>query len=268
MKSSHENLEKIKKYVRGELSGEEHTAFEAQLAEDPQLREEVEWTRRIIQGTESFERKRLLSLIEEVDGKPVKRGRLRWLARSYRRAATVAAAAIILLLIGFFSLQWFGEQSDPLLEFQQMAYVEPNFYGSSTRGSSANLLNEALQAYRSDNYTQALSLLDRYDPQDSMYLLAQFYRGHIHYQLEQYEAAIRSFEVIGSTRGDVYLMPSLENAQWTQLLSQYQRYRQSKSEADKTALLNALDTFRQSADPTDIYHQKATRLQELLKEEN
>ena len=143
--------ERIEAYVGGKLAGEELRAFEAELATDEQLRQDVELERTLAGTLQRSPELRFRDLVRRVSDEqergasggggvekpiiPIDRGRWKWWA----------AAASVALLLGAGAL-FFLQGPDP----QQLAMAEVREFSTTVRGDStaANAHAEALMKAR------------------------------------------------------------------------------------------------------------------------
>lgn len=158
--------ERIEAYVGGKLAGEELRAFEAELATDEQLRQDVEVERTLAGTLQRSPELRFRDLVQRVSDEqergatggggsekpviPIDRGRMRWWA----------AAASVALLLGAGAL-FFLQGSDP----QQLAMAEVREFSISVRGDStgasahADALMKARQLILDHKPAEAIALL-------------------------------------------------------------------------------------------------------------
>lgn len=158
--------ERIEAYVGGKLAGEELRAFEAQLATDEQLRQDVEVERTLAGTLQRSPELRFRDLVQRVSDEqergatggggaekpviPIDRGRWRWLAAAASVALLIGAGAVLFLQGG-----------DP----QQLAMAEVREFSITVRGDStgvsahADALMKARQLILDRKPAEAIALL-------------------------------------------------------------------------------------------------------------
>jgi len=137
-----EEVELIKRYIQGQLSPEEKSAFEQQLTIDADLKREVERARLMIKGIAFSERDRLKTMLEQE--KP-----------SRPRYWYAVAAVIPLLIISFFLV---NRPADPSAIYQE--FYEPygvyEFGQSRGTAETKDLERIAFEFYEEGEYEVAL----------------------------------------------------------------------------------------------------------------
>ncbi len=198
----------INQYIGGDLAGKELLDFEATLADNPSLQEQVNFYKTIddtLNATLSYQKEDeemaplLDSLADEFiigntsteansihekeiikpskisDKKPM----IRWLIP----VTGLAAAALVLLML--FPA---GEQNSGILADNYYALYELSF---AVRGET-NDLSKAGKLYHNQNWEAALSIFNQH-PEN---LKAQIAKGNCEYQLKQYDKALLTFQKV------------------------------------------------------------------------
>ena len=191
-------IERLDQYATGSMSDPERAAFEAELQENPELREALALYREseavIEQSIENNLRQQFLSWAEEDRAaQPVATEKHETKVISLRKIVTRwAVAASVLLVAGFFYLY----QSSQSLSDQALYaanYEAPD--GSLLRGSApADPLSQGAEAFINKNYAVARTFFNQIPPTDPPYAEAQFFLGHIALQQQEYDHAIAAFE--------------------------------------------------------------------------
>lgn len=150
-----ETLDRIDRYLRGEMTDSEKKDFENLLAEDDTLRQRVELMRDIIDAVETRAMKEHLTEMNKTQHKRRK---------FYRIGSIVAALAACLLLAVFFLRV--GNDNVPVPVFSPFIYETPERGGTYSR-DIVKMLKEGL-------YDEALFLIDSletaYKSEDSLVL--------------------------------------------------------------------------------------------------
>ncbi len=262
-------LIKLKRYAVGELQGKERDELEALLLKNADLREELEMTKALISATEAAEKERLINLIEKINAEKIEenipeknKDNIVPLNPMYKKlvwAAGIAAIAAICFWL-FFPF------SDPLDNFSQTTYIKPAIVGASLRGESQNKLSNAHREYLLNNFSKSNELLSGIEPSDSLYLYSLLLQGHNHFRSGNFDAAISTFDQLiarADPKGPYYRL-NIDNAGWTRILAIFSKYKKEQDPDLKTELLNAINTFKQRADESDVYFEKAVLLEKLL----
>lgn len=130
-------MEKIDRYLRGEMSQEEEQAFKLQLAEDAELANELAFLQGLQRSLAKNEKSAMKARFKELDQR-TKPAYGKW----------IAAAVLILAFVGYWS--WTQQPAQVA-----QAYFEtlPNMIEPIVRGNAAQ--NEAFLAYETENYAEA-----------------------------------------------------------------------------------------------------------------
>lgn len=130
-------MERIDKYLRGEMSEQEAQAFLSEVEGNEELRAELHYLRAVQQGIAQQERAALKAHLQSLEAKPKKRY-LGW----------VAAASVILCALAFYT--W---KQQPAQVAQAYFDTLPNMIQPIVRGNAAQ--NEAFLAYETENFAEA-----------------------------------------------------------------------------------------------------------------
>lgn len=185
--------EKIDAYLNGRLSEADQIAFESEIAQDPQLADEVRLQQEAqqllladrqrafktqLQSIAAQQKPQLTAQLEEA---PV-------VALWQRNWVRIAAAVAILIGLSF--IFW---PSGKAQSYPQMAdaYFEPYPDRLQIRGDdSTDLVQEALLAYNRQDYAEAVRMLQALQPEDEHYLLGRLYHANAHLAMKQPAPAI------------------------------------------------------------------------------
>ncbi|MCR9101102.1 MAG: hypothetical protein NXI25_14170 [bacterium] len=144
-------FEDIEAYLAGEQTEEERRAFEADLGDDSRLQEAVEKHRLAHQLTSAYAAERTRGQVAEAFNayRKQKSGRV----IPMRRWAAAAAAVLVLLAAGY----WMVSSPQQSASALATSYFEPYPDRVTTMGSDADALTEAMAAYNTGRYEDALT---------------------------------------------------------------------------------------------------------------
>ena len=252
-------LDKIEKYLNGEMTSQDEAQFDAEIEQNPELAAAVDnfgvANDAIELLIEDNLRAELNNLKAEESGsqasnvvsinknKPVARMRS---LRSY-----LAAAASVALLLGFFGMNWAGDNySDTALgEEMYSGYDLPNVRSGN---NTLHPFSEGLTAFQNKNYNQAVQFFKGIVVDDPRYAEAQFYLGHALLESDYYGEAATQFEKVASLNDVRYT----ENAEWYQIVAQL-------SSGETTTNFDTLLT-KITVDKDHTFNKQAIELQSKL----
>lgn len=157
-------IEQIEKYLQDELGHDEKVAFEEKIESNPNLKEDVEWTKRSIQGIENIGVRETIQAIH-YENKSDNQRKLRFLV--------VGMAASILFFLCF----WFLIRTPQSNEELFVEYFEPYPDAISIRNSAENENLGGLIFYTSGDYKKAIEAFEKIDNKGKYEVDIQFYRG-------------------------------------------------------------------------------------------
>lgn len=151
-----ETLDKIDRYLRGEMADGEKKAFERVLAGDASLRQRIELMKDIADAVEARAMKAHLMMLEKEHSKR---------KRVYRVGTVASVLAVACLLLTVFVLRMGNEE--PVIPMSI-----PSDFTYERGGSSC--ISDVVKFLRADQYDKALSLIDsleiEYKGEDSLLL--------------------------------------------------------------------------------------------------
>lgn len=249
----------ISKYINGELTGAELTAFERLLQQDKALADEVNFHKLVdetlaenyratseLDDNEQLEFEGILSKVmnsEEISGSTIHESETQASSNIFRKLIPFAALAAAAALLLFF---WLGgdsqnENSNLADDYYSQSQYE---YSFSTMGHGDNNLIEAEKAYKAGDYNKAINIFKNY-PDD---LRAQIAKGNAEYNLMKYDEAVKTFEKIRNSKN-----VSFRNyANWYLALTYLKKDNKNQ----------AIELLKQLPKNADFYKQA----QELIKE--
>ncbi|MEL6638265.1 MAG: tetratricopeptide repeat protein [Bacteroidota bacterium] len=248
MKPSNQAL--ILDYLAGRLSGERRREFEAALAEDAALAEEVNVQRRVLevidQAGDLALKERLGELLPKYQPTPVARPRQR---RRIGWWAAAAAAILLLLLLGPGRSLFRSSQADDIFAQHYQAYELPFGVRGNAETRSADL-QQAASYYQSGDFYEALGYFEAIVAQnpDSKYRLAL---AICQMEIQQYHTALQTLYTLIEPADLIYA----EQARWYAALAHLA--------LDQSFAARPL--LQSLADAEDAYQGAAAR--QLLREE-
>lgn len=178
------NIELFERYQNGELSEAELRDFNARLVYDAEFKVAFEQYEQIEAGIKNHFRKELKLKLQELDqtmDAPSKKSNV---AKLILWASSVAA----ILIVGFFIAQHFSTNTNVQLAEQYWPHEE----GLPVRMSTKGKYDDAMNAYKLENWEQAERLLLKIDSDTSDYFL-----GIVNYQQKDFQQAIFHFNEVG-----------------------------------------------------------------------
>ncbi len=266
MKDFYQISDTITKYLKGQLSGEELTAFSSQLDTDPELREEVAFQKLVMEGIKSSAneqlRAQIKSTIIEMDAEPnadqqpkadetivsTSQSNTKIIPLG-KRILSIAASLLILLAVGGL---WNANQNytNNSLISAYHDLPSPTIGLKGNAENNANLFKEVAKAYSDEDYREAIRLLNTVQA-SPIYTKAQYHLGNVLLEIQQPEEAIEVFEGLLTT-GDVRYK---DLAEWLLAIAYLQ-----KNDLEKTE--SQLDKILQN--PDHSMHGKAAQLKKQL----
>ncbi len=244
MKRTQELFEKIEGYLAKKLSQEELSAFEKEMAADPELKREVEKHRELHnvmsdKGTLEFKEK-LQKISEEIKKEQSK-------SNVYYSYWKIAASIIIILGVG--TLLWSSLIKTNDLSDIYATYYNPYPTEDITRGDSANKLNNILKNYSEGKYDLVITELSESSSVSASEQL-RLYLGNSYLNTGKEQKALLEFQSV--PKSSKYY----EDASWYNALTYLKMGKKKKS-------LEALNVIVQF---NGIYKEKALQLIEKLKD--
>lgn len=247
------DIYKIEQYVSGQMTADEQAAFEAAMAADPALAEEVDAYRLAEEVVDLAVEESLREQLREwhtadAPGNQQDSAKVVSLVarRSWRRILAIAAGVLILLFVGSY---WYADRqysSDALA----LSYFSADDPLSTVRaGGNAHPLAGAIDALRSEDFEQAEAALQAVPPSDENYADARFFLGLNYYLQDRPAQAIDIWQPLENDPNPLLA----EKASWYLILAHLRT-----DEVDKADLLRQLQDI--TADPDHAYHRQASEL--------
>ena len=207
MSDSNHHMERIDRYLKGQLTEEELQSFEAEMELDADLRNEVLLQRDIKIGAEAYfdeELREKLAAVEQQQQVSDRPGR-RFFFKPWR---PVGIAASVVLLLGLAYLILMPSNSgDPQALFASYYQPYPNIVNPIER-SAANIQNDGLSNYEQGNYQQAVMQFEEELKQFPQSDFRLFYQALAYLEVGDNENALKNLAQINEP-GEFY-----HPAQW------------------------------------------------------
>jgi hypothetical protein len=190
MMTDNGHIELFERYRNGDLSDSELKEFEARLAYDSEFKDDFDQYEALEEGIKAHFRNKLKSKLQEMDklmDAPARK-------RTYSRRILIWSSSIAAcLLIGVLLVQKFS----PNKYTQITEEYWPEEPGLPVKMSSKGKYDEAMNAYKLDDYDKANSLLEKISSDTSIY-----FQGVIAFKLNDYKASKGFFNQI--EKGSLY----------------------------------------------------------------
>lgn len=210
------NFDRIEAYLFGQMTQDETTNFEQEIAQNNDLALEVENQRLEHRAMELMLREELQANLQfwkvEKDQEATAEPGSKTVSinRSRRLMYRLSIAACILLIAGFFSRQFFASSPD----YEAIAMDGFGYSETTSRGTTNDPLAPVFQSMKSKNYREALTQLGQI-PGDYQKLTVLNLRGECSFYLKEYDQAIANYQQILQANPDGDLR---EKAEWRTLL--------------------------------------------------
>lgn len=184
-------FEDIENYLEGGMTAEDQQKFELAVHEDVSLANSLKEQRETHQLVELFARSQIKNKVKSVydrrqSGKGVGKAGFP-LMKIAAAIALLIVAATIYLFVGF--------NHNPAYLADQAFEPYPNRF--RTMGESEKTdFNKGLDAYDDEDYLEAIARFSKINPEDEMYMDAQFYLGVSNLGSEQYNEALAPFKYV------------------------------------------------------------------------
>lgn len=194
---------KIDRYLSGEMTEDERRDFENQLANDPDLREELRIQRLAYEALQKYPQSLKARMNNE--------GRQRLLRKKRTGQIAIVALIAIVCLAAWFLYKKFQPTPPPPVQSQSpIALFEQNYQrvdlSNHLGDGTADAWEEARTAYQQGNCEKALPLLEPFSA-DSVFTArptALLLLGSCYLETGRTAEALAAFEAIPTTAGPVY----------------------------------------------------------------
>lgn len=201
----------LEKYLDDELSSSEKKWLEKEIDGNDKLKTELELRRDVNNLLSDTDMLRFSSELDhayeeyalETDRKPFLYGQLK------KKIATVGSAAVLVIAAVFVYVNNYKPLDKQALYESYFEPYEAMVYRSSSDNVD-NILREAMQYYENKNYAQAIIGFEKVLEKDSLNVPTNFYSGISYMEIEKYNKANHSFDVVIDQKNSLFM----EQAQW------------------------------------------------------
>lgn len=189
-------MERIQKYLHGELSDKERREFEAELSQDADLAAEVDAAKILLAQFQVEKKKHWQQLLAQSEEKPTVK--IKPLRSRRGQIIRAIAAAVVIGLLGLFSYQYFS--SVPSLESQVAEYLEERHLPPTTlmgEPSTEILWQQTKEAYSTGDWVTAISSIESIRASTTLTAEQHFYLGlsNLYKEPGDYDQAIDNFKL-------------------------------------------------------------------------
>lgn len=205
-----EQLEKIMKYLDGEVIGEEKSNFEKELALNVSLRKKLELVKEVDKTLKDEELSSFVSKIQNIstslknsntEGKKAN-------ALTIRRYLSTAAVLLILAISSVLYLNLSGPKNVKIYNRYYQRYEASIITRSG--GSETDNLITAIQLYDKGKYQEAISKFNLLLKQDNTNTTVLFFIGMSYMETKLYDKAIANFNLLINQKDTAFK----EHAEW------------------------------------------------------
>lgn len=199
------DIEKIERFLDGDMSEEEEHAFSSRLAYDTALSEELQIHQAAIASLveKAKTKKELRSIFDEVKAAKEKEGKKGVIHWKLATVLSLLAAAIVLLpfFINFFQVEQEPDYQRLYMTYYQVLYAESSIRdGEETHPAFENLEQKAVELYKSAKYKKAAEAFENIKKRGELKDKYWLYLGNCYLNLEDWEAAKVALEKGGLSK--------------------------------------------------------------------
>lgn len=251
------DIDKIEAYLSGEMTGADRQSFEAEMAERPELADEVDLCRLAREAVELSIGDQLRQQMqqwqqEEAGADKNRTAKVVKMAprQSMRRVLAIAASVMLLLAAGTF---WYANSNFDSGKMALGFYEELDLRTLRSNAPATDPLAQPKADIEAGSFAAADAFLENVSPANGSYPDARFLLAHSFYRQGRSSDAINILqELIDAPDGLLK-----DEAEWLTVLSYLQM--NETEDTDFQELLTAI-----AANPDHSYYRKAQQLQEKL----
>jgi tetratricopeptide (TPR) repeat protein len=239
------NLEKIEKFVHGELEESDLWEFKKALENDVVLREELQQYQALLELTKNKEKLNLMSMMNEIHKENKNNGK-KFSLSSYK-VSLIAASLLLLFAVGgsLFLMQNKGTQKELFAKYYSTESA--SFNVRSANASMEQPVMQGMQFYELQDYSTALEMFNK-TPEN---IMGRLYSGLSHIELGEFSMAIIDFKFVINQNDNLFI----DQAEWYLALC-YLKTNQTKE---------AVKYLEKIAGDRGFFKTKAQKLLEELK---
>jgi hypothetical protein len=246
-------IEEIEGYLYNELSEDQMTSFEAELAANKELLDEISLIRNIDLALKENDVMNLRSKIQNIAGEIASEKQTE---RSFigqfkaRKIVFASVAASLILLLGIAGLLSRQSSQGELYQKYYTTYQTTGINRSASL-TADQTLSAALQKFDNQDYENALNLLKQVVSRDQNNMVGHFYAGVSLQETGKYQSAIKQYETVRTNKDNLFV----EQADWYIGLCYLQTNEDKK----------AFNQFKEIAKKEGFYQQKAQAILRKMK---
>lgn len=218
-----EILDKIEAYLNGDMSPQDEAQFDTEIEQNPELAAAVDNFGVANDAIELLIEDNLRAELNNLKAEEsvsqgnnvVSINKNKPVAKMRSLRTYFAAAASVALLLGFFGMNWAGDNysNAALGEEMYSGYDLPNVRSGN---NTVHPFSEGLTAFQNKNYDQAIQFFKGIVVDDPRYPEAQFYLGQAYLESDNFGEAAKQFEKVAMLNDIRYT----EYAEWYQIIAQ------------------------------------------------
>lgn len=247
------SIEDLENYISNELSLEEMASFDAELASNTRLQEEINLIKNINTALAEDDVMRLRNNLHNIAAQAAaEKQNQRAFAGKFnlKRIVTSTVAASIIVLLGL---------SGVLTKQQSTSDIYQKFYSKyeiagTVRSANINenkIFNLALQKFENKDYTEAINLFGQVISNDPSNMAGHFYSGISLQENGKYSSAMSEYKTVIENKDNLFT----EQAEWYTGLCLLQTNENKK----------AYKQFKKIAESKGFYQQKANDILKKIK---
>lgn len=247
------SIEDLENYINNELSLEEMASFDAELASNTRLQEEINLIKNIDNALAEDDVMRLRNNLQNIAAQAAaeKQSQRAFAGKfNLKRIVTSTVAASVIVLLGLTGVLTRQQSSG---DIYQKFYSKYEIAGT-VRSASINenkIFNLALQKYENKDYTEAINLFGQVISNDPNNMAGHFYSGISLQENGKYSSAMNEYKTVIENKDNLFT----EQAEWYTGLCLLQTNENKK----------AYRQFKKIAESKGFYQQKANDIMKKIK---
>lgn len=247
------SIEDLENYINNELSFEEMASFDAEIASNIRLQEEINLIKNINQALAEDDVMRLRNNLQNIASQAAdeKQNQRAFAGKfNFKRIITSTVAASVIVLLGLTGVLTRQQSTG---DIYQKFYSKYEIAGTvrSAKLNENKTFNLALQKYENKDYTEAINLFGQVISNDPNNMAGHFYSGMSLQEKGKYTTAINEYKIVIDNKDNLFT----EQAQWYTGLCLLQTNENKK----------AYRQFKKIAESNGFYQQKANDILKKIK---